>query len=96
MLKIAITTLAAGALTAAALGLAGTAAAFPGNGSAEDTISGLKSEGFKVELNGSTNNQPLSRCSVEGLHPLTSRLANLSPAEKANTVVFVDISCPSH
>ena len=96
MKTIAIATLATGALTAAALGLAGPAAAFPGNGSAEDTISGLKSDGFKVELNGSTNNQPLSQCSVQGLHPLLSNLANLPLAEKQNTTVFVDISCPDH
>ncbi len=96
MKTIAFATLAAGALTAAALGLAGTATAFPGNGSAEDTISGLKSDGFKVELNGSTNNQPLSRCSVQGLHPLLSNLADLPLAEKQNTTVFVDISCPDH
>ena len=96
MKTIAIATLATGALTAAALGLAGTAAAFPGNGSAEDTISGLKSDGFKVELNGSTNNQPLSRCSVQGLHPLLSNLTDLPLAEKQNTTVFVDISCPDH
>ena len=96
MKTIAIAALAAGALTAAALGLAGTAAAFPGNGSAEDTISGLKSDGFKVELNGITNNQPLSRCSVQGLHPLLSNLTDLPLAEKQNTTVFVDISCPDH
>jgi hypothetical protein len=96
MKTIAIATLTAGALTAAALGLAGTATAFPGNGSAEDTINGLKSDGFAIELNGSTNSQPLSRCSVQGTHPLLSTLANLPLAEKQNTTVFVDISCPSH
>jgi hypothetical protein len=96
MKTIAIAALAAGALSAAALGLAGAAAAFPGNGSAEDTISGLKSDGFRVELNGSTNNQPLSRCSVQGLHPLLSNLGNLPAEEKRNTTVFVDISCPDH
>ena len=95
MKTIALATFAAGALTAA-LGLAGTAAAFPGDGSAEDTVSGLKADSFIVELNGSTNNQPLSRCSVLGMHPLLSNLAGLSTAEKRNTVVLVDISCPSH
>jgi hypothetical protein len=94
MNKLAITTLTAGALTGAALGLAGTAAAFPGNGSAEDTINGLKSDGFAVELNG--NNQPLSRCSVQGLHPLLSTISNLSLEDKQNTTVFVDISCSDH
>jgi hypothetical protein len=44
-------------------------------------------------LNGSTNNQPLSRCTVQGLHPL---LSTIPPAEKPNTIVFVDIECPSH
>jgi ABC-type phosphate transport system substrate-binding protein len=93
MKTIAIASLTAGALTAAALGLAGNATAFPGNGSAEDTINALKSEGYKIQLNGSTNNQPLSRCTVEGLHPI---LSNISPAEKPNTTVFVDIVCPDH
>ena len=93
MKTIAIATVAAGALTAAALGLAGTAGAFPGNGSAEDTINGLKSEGYKIQLNGSTNNQPLSRCTVEGWHPI---LTNIAPADKPNTTVFVDIVCPDH
>jgi len=95
MKTIALATFAAGALTAA-LGLAGTAAAFPGDGSAEDTVSGLKADSFIVELNGNTSNQPLSRCSVLGMHPLLSNLAGLSTAEKRNTVVLVDISCPSH
>ena len=93
MKTIAIATFTAGALAGA---LAGTAAAFPGNGSAEDTVNSFKSDGFKVELNGSTNNQPLSRCTVKGTHPLLSNLANLSLAEKENTTVFVDISCPDH
>ncbi|HEX3283161.1 MAG TPA: hypothetical protein VHT50_00560 [Mycobacterium sp.] len=96
MNKIAIMTLTAGALAAVGLGLAGTAAAFPGSGSAEDVISGLKSDGFKVELNGSTNSQPLSRCTVQGLHPLLSTISNLSLEDKQNTTVFVDISCPDH
>jgi hypothetical protein len=93
MLKIASTAFGAGALTAAVLGLAGTAAAFPGNGSAEDTINGLESDGYRIELNGSTNNQPLSRCSVQGTHPL---LSTIPASEKSNTTVFVDISCPDH
>jgi hypothetical protein len=93
MKKIATTALAAGALSAAALGLAGTAAAFPGNGSAEDTINSLQSDGYRVQLNGSTNNQPLSRCTVQGMHPL---LSNIPPAEKPNTIVFVDVVCPDH
>ena len=96
MKTIAIMTLTAGALTAAALGLSSTATAFTGSGTAEDTINGLKSDGFAVELNGSTNNQPLSRCSVQGLHPLLSTISNLSLADKQNTTVFVDISCPDH
>jgi hypothetical protein len=92
-IAIAVT---AGALTAAAIGLAGTAAAFPGFGNAEDTINDLKSDGFKVGLNGSTNSQPLSRCSVLDLHPLLSNLADLPLTEKQNTTVFVDLSCPDH
>jgi hypothetical protein len=93
MNKLAIAIIGASALSAAALGLAGTAAAFPGNGSAEDTVNSLQSDGFRIELNGSTNNQPLSRCTVQGTHPL---LSTIPASEKSNTTVFVDISCPDH
>lgn len=94
MKTIAITTLTAGALAAAAVGLAGTAAAFPGSGSADDVINGLKGEGHRIQINGSTNNQPLSRCTVAGTHP--SLTPNATLAEKQNTTVFVDIDCPLH
>ena len=92
MKTIAITTLTAGALAVAALGSAGTAAAFPNAGTVEDTVASLKSEGYRVQLNGSTNNSPLSRCLVTGMHPTLPATATL--AEKQNTTVFVDVSCP--
>ena len=92
MKTIAITTLTAGALAVAALGLAAAAIAFPNAGTAEDTAISLKSEGYKVQLNGSTNNSPLSRCIVGGIHPTLPDTATL--ADKQNTTVFLDISCP--
>jgi hypothetical protein len=92
MKSIAISALTAGALAAAALGMSGIAAAFPNAGNVEDTVSSLKSEGYKVQLNGSTNNSPLSRCIVTGMHPTLPDTA--TSAEKQNTTVFVDISCP--
>ncbi len=45
-----------------------------------------------MQLNGSTNNSALSRCLVTGMHPTLPATATL--AEKQNTTVFLDISCP--
>jgi hypothetical protein len=52
MRNFVITSLAAAALGAAALGLAGTAAAFPNAGTAEDIVNGLEAEGYNVQING--------------------------------------------
>lgn len=93
MKKIVITTLAGGTLAAAALGLAGSAGAFPNSGTAADVISGLRAEGYRVQVNGTTNNSPLSDCSVTDINPLLKESA--TPEEKANTRVLVDISCPT-
>ncbi|RDH80096.1 hypothetical protein DVS77_03635 [Mycolicibacterium moriokaense] len=94
MKTIALATLTAAALAVPALVMAGPAAAFPNAGTAEDTVTDLESEGYKVELNGSTNNVALSRCQVTGMHPTLPDSATL--AEKQSTTVFVDIACPSH
>jgi hypothetical protein len=92
MNKIVVTTLAAGALSAAALGLASTAGAFPSAGSAADTVQNLEAQGYKVQLNW-IESAPLSRCSVTGIHPTLRDSA--SRTEKENTTVFVDPSCLS-
>jgi hypothetical protein len=68
MKNFVITPLAAVALRAAALALAGTAAAFPNSGTAEDIVNGLEAEGYNVQINGSTP-VPLSRCTATDVHP---------------------------
>ncbi|HKP42779.1 hypothetical protein [Mycobacterium sp.] len=93
MKNIVITTVTAGALSAAALGLAGMAAAFPNAGTAADVVSGLKDEGYNVQVNGIVS-VPLSTCAVTGIHPTLPNRATLE--EKQHTQVFVDVSCPSH
>ncbi|MGX9789573.1 hypothetical protein [Mycobacterium sp. MMS18-G62] len=93
MKNIVITSLTAGALAAAALSMAGAAAAFPNAGTAADVVSGLKDEGYNVQVNGIVA-VPLSTCAVTGIHPTLSSNATLE--EKQHTMVFVDVSCPSH
>jgi hypothetical protein len=92
MSKFIVTTAAFGALAAAALGLAGTAAAFPQGGTAADTAATLSAEGYRVAFNGSVS-APLSECAVTGTHPSLDAAA--TRAEKENTTVFIDVSCPS-
>jgi hypothetical protein len=93
MKNIIATALAAGALAAATLGLAGTAAAFPGGASAADVIEGLRAEGYLVQINGLPS-APLTRCTATDIHPSLDESATLQ--EKQHTQVFVDVSCPSH
>jgi hypothetical protein len=92
MSKFIVTTAAFGALAAAALGLAGTAAAFPQGGTAADTAASLAAEGYRVAFNGSVS-APLSECAVTGTHPSLNAAA--TRVEKENTTVFIDVSCPS-
>ena len=91
MSKSIVTTAAFGVL-AAALSLAGTAAAFPQGGTAADTAASLAAEGYRVAFNGSVS-APLSECAVTGTHP--SLNASATRAENENTTVFIDVSCPS-
>ncbi|HEX4588250.1 MAG TPA: hypothetical protein VH185_09855 [Mycobacterium sp.] len=93
MKNFVITPLAAVALGAAALGLAGTAAAFPNAGTAADIVDGLKAEGYNVQINGLVQ-VPLKLCTTTGIHPTLDDSATLQ--EKQHTQVFVDVSCPSH
>jgi hypothetical protein len=93
MKNIVITPLAAVALGAAALGLAGTAVAFPNAGTAADVVDGLKSEGYNVQVNGLVQ-VPLKLCNVTDVHPSLNDSDTLQ--EKQHTQVFVDVSCPSH
>jgi len=88
-----ITSITAAALTGAALGLAGTAAAFPNAGTAEDVVDSLKAEGYNVQVNGLVQ-VPLKLCTATDVHPTLSDSDTLQ--DKGHTQVFVDVSCPSH
>jgi hypothetical protein len=92
MSKFIVTAAAFGTLAAAALGLAGTAGAVPQGGTAADTAASLEAEGYNVAFNGSVS-APLSECAVLGVHPRLDDAA--TRAEKENSTVFIDVSCPS-
>lgn len=93
MRNYVITPLAAVALGAAALGLAGAAAAFPNAGTAEDVVNDLKAEGYNVQTNGLVQ-VPLKLCTATDVHPTLDESDTLQ--DKQHTQVFVDVSCPSH
>ncbi len=82
MKHFVVTAACAGALGAAALGLAGTAAAA---GGADAAINGLKSEGYTVQING-PQSAPLTACSVTGVKK--------DAAGNVGAVAYVDIACP--
>ena len=84
------------AITGAALGLAGLAAAAPsGFSNAQDTVNALQSQGFNVILNGATA-FPLSSCKVTGIEGLNNSNIDSSGRRidpKQFDTVYVDISC---
>jgi hypothetical protein len=82
MKMFAIGVISAGALSAAALGLAGTATAA---GGADATVNGLNADGYSVQLNGAPTAN-LSACSVTGVKK--DGVGGPSPT------AFVDIACP--
>lgn len=90
MRKFVVAAEAAGALTAAALGLAATAAANPDQ-TADVVVNNLQSQGYPVKV--VPPNSPLGQCHVNGQYP-----SNLDPSasllEKQHTLVEVDVSCP--
>ncbi len=77
-------------MSAAALGLGGTATAVPfgGSSSAADTVAILQSQGFSAQING-TVTVPLSRCVTTGVHGLPA--PEVGP--QGSGVVFVDVDC---
>ena len=86
MKRTTYTIAAIGAMTTAALGLAGNAFAAPsGNASVDQTVEELLSQGYSVQLNG-TRNGPLTGCSVDGVRGLSEG--------GAPSTVYVDLSCP--
>jgi len=99
MKNFAITTMTAGALVAAALGMAGAAAAAPsGPSSVADTVAGLQADGYKVigtRLSGGAS----ATCSVSAIRPgqqITQQVP-IGGADTAQQVVsktvYVDVRC---
>ncbi|MUL46195.1 hypothetical protein FZI85_09395 [Mycobacterium sp. CBMA293] len=82
----------AGLLAGAATALSSTAeAATPSIGStAEDTINGLKNQGYNVQLSG-TASAPLSQCTVANINTLGGG----ADAVGASPTAYVDVSCPT-
>ena len=69
MKNILLTSLAAGTLASAALGLAGTASAAPsGPSSVEAMVSQLRAQGYAVILN-RTGTAPVDQCNVTEVRP---------------------------
>jgi hypothetical protein len=77
-----ITAISAGAMAAAALGLAGTAAAA---GGADVTVNSLTTDGFLVQLNG-PQTANLSACTVTNVKK--------DGAGGPSPTALVDIACP--
>jgi hypothetical protein len=101
MEKILFTSLAAGALASAALGLAGTASAAPsGPSPVDDTISQLRTQGFQVIVN-RVNSAAVDQCTLSAVHPgqTFSRTDNGVPGANhpvttvTNKTVYVDVTC---
>ena len=77
-----VTVFSAGAMAAAALSLAGTAAAA---GGADATVNGLQAEGYSVQLNGSQSAN-LTACAVTNV----KKDGGAGPSPTA----YVDVACP--
>jgi hypothetical protein len=102
MKKILFTSLAAGALTSAALGLAGTASAAPsGPSSVDETISQLQAQGFNV-LVSRVDSAAVDQCTLNAVRPgqTFSRTDSGVPGAQddlvttvTNKTVYVDVIC---
>jgi hypothetical protein len=102
MKSLVITTLAAGALSAAALGLAGAANAAPsGPSTVQATVSQLQSQGYQVIVN-RVGTAPLDQCTISGVRPgqTYSRTDSGVPGAGSaivttvtNKSVYVDVTC---
>jgi len=102
MKNILLTSLAAGTLASAALGLAGTASAAPsGPSSVDTTVSQLRAQGYTVILN-RTGTAPVDKCNVTTVRPgqTFSRSDSGAPGASDDLVttvmaktVFVDVAC---
>jgi hypothetical protein len=102
MKKILFTSLAAGALASAALGLAGTASAAPsGPSPVDDTISQLQAQGFNV-LVSRVDSAAVDQCTLNAVRPgqTFSRTDSGVPGAQddpvttvTNKTVYVDVVC---
>ena len=100
--KILFTSIAAGALASAALGLAGTASAAPsGPSSVDATISELQAHGFNVIVS-RVNSAAADQCTLNAVRPgqTFSRTDSGVPGAQddpvttvTNKTVYVDIIC---
>ena len=98
MKKLGLATVAASGLAAVILGLAAPAAAAPsGPGSAQDTINGLKADGYNVIVN-RVGGTPLDQATVVAVRPgqTYSRTDSGNPGDSLATTVtdktvYVDV-----
>jgi hypothetical protein len=99
MKKYAIAAVAAGAMTAAVLGLAGVATAAPtGPSKVDDTVRTLESSGYHVILKRS-GAAPLASCTVTSVRPgqtfstIDSRGGGSPNETILSKTVLVDVAC---
>ena len=102
MKNLVLTTITAGALASAALGLAGTASAAPsGPSSVDQTVSQLRSQGYQVIMN-RVGTAPLDQCTISAVRPgqTFSRTDSGAPGAQddivttvTNKTVYVDVAC---
>ena len=102
MAKILFTSLAAGALASAAIGLAGTASAAPsGPSPVDDTVSELQAKGFNVIVS-RVDNAAVNQCTLNSVRPgqTFSRTDTGVPGAQddpvttvTNRTVYVDVIC---
>ena len=102
MKNLVLTTITAGALSSAALGLAGTANAAPSGPSPVDqTVSQLRSQGYHVIVN-RVGTASLDQCAVRAVRPGQTFSRSDSGAPGAdddivttvtNKTVYVDVAC---
>ena len=93
MNRFLCTAITFGALSATALGLAGTAAADPlGGDSASDVVTRLQDRGYDVQVQGDTE-APLSECTASQISGLAGTNAAGQGGVSAGSTVYVTLSC---
>jgi hypothetical protein len=99
MKNFAITAMTAGALVAAALGMAGAAAAAPsGTSSLDDTVASLRANGYKVIVTRLSGGES-SKCSVYAIRPGQQVIEQVpigggdTAQQVVSSTVYVDVRC---